>query len=321
MLLIEVGLEEIIKQPAQDIEILVLLVVGNPAVAQALQDEGDAVHLAVSAGGAAVGPAEAVRADKVGHHLDVLLGVGAEGGQLAIAQGGVGMELQRGTCEDEGHHSIEVELPAVALLDIVKEAGRAGLLDALGEALNQAGGLVLLGEAEAVAADGLGDVKGLPVIVVVAAVEQELVEPLAGFLDETLPDGVALLGGTEREKAERGVGEAVFAGGLGEGLGGDAAGSEVDQVEAFQAGLARCTEIFAEGEGDMAGLIGAGAFAGNGSDGAVGINGVEVVAQHRTGHVETLLGETVHSVGFRVRGWKKGKGRCHGFEKPGQVRS
>ncbi|MES2850009.1 MAG: heme-binding domain-containing protein, partial [Bacteroidota bacterium] len=40
-------LEEIIEQAAQDIEILVLLVVRDPAVAQALQDEGDAVHLAI----------------------------------------------------------------------------------------------------------------------------------------------------------------------------------------------------------------------------------------------------------------------------------
>ena len=101
MLLVEVGLVEKEEQPAQDVEILVLLVVGDPAVAQALQDEADAVHLAVGAGGAAEGPAETVGADEVGHHLDVFLGVGAEGGELAIAHAAVGVELQRGADEHE----------------------------------------------------------------------------------------------------------------------------------------------------------------------------------------------------------------------------
>eukprot|EP01136_Pigoraptor_vietnamica_P032461 Opistho-1_new@94331 len=138
VLLVQVGVEEIVEQAAQDIELLVLLVVGDPAVAEALEDERDAVHLAVGTGGAAVGPALAVRADEVGHHLDVFLGVGAEGGQLALAQGGVGVELQGRAGEDEGHHAVEVEVAADALLDVVEEAGRAGLLDALGEALDEA---------------------------------------------------------------------------------------------------------------------------------------------------------------------------------------
>jgi len=57
MILIQIGLVEEHEQAAEDVEVLDLLVIGDPAVAQALQDEADAVHLAVSAGGAAERPA------------------------------------------------------------------------------------------------------------------------------------------------------------------------------------------------------------------------------------------------------------------------
>ena len=296
LFLVEVGLVEEHEQPAQNVVILDLLVVGDPAVAQPLQDEADAVHLAVGAGGAAEGPAEAVRAHEIGHHLDVLLGVSAEGGQLAVADAAVGMELERGADEDKVHHAVEVEIAAEAGGGVVEEPGRAGGRDALNHALDEARGLVLLGEAEAEAGDGLGDVERLPVVVVVAAVEELLVDALAGLLDEPLPDGVALLGGAEGEEAEGGVGQAVFGGGLGEHLRRDAAGGEVDQVEALEGAFARGPVKFAEGEGDVAGLVGTGLLAVRGKDGAVGLDRIEIMGQHRAGHIETLLGKTVHAV-------------------------
>jgi len=49
------------------------LVHGHPAVAQGLQEERDAVHLAVGADAAAVAPAEAVLADGVHDDADVFL--------------------------------------------------------------------------------------------------------------------------------------------------------------------------------------------------------------------------------------------------------
>ena len=233
MFLVEVGLVEKYEQAAEQVEILRLVGVGDPAVAEALEDERNAVHLAVDAGGAAKGPAEAVGADQVGHHLDVFLAVGAQGGELAVAHARVGVELKGGADEREAHHSVEVEITADTGGGVVEEAGGAGGVDPLDHALDQAGGLVLLGEAEGEAGDGLGDVKRLPVVVVVRALEQGLVDAFTGLVDEAFPDGIALLGGAEAEEAEGGVGEAVFRGRLGEHLRGDAAGGEVDQVVAL----------------------------------------------------------------------------------------
>ncbi|MCU0793545.1 MAG: hypothetical protein MUE42_12010 [Opitutaceae bacterium] len=295
VLLVEVGLIEENEEAAEEVEILGLVGVGDPAVAQTLKHEGDAVHLTVNAGGATEGPAEAIGADEVGHHLDVFLGVGAEGGELAVAHAGVGVELERGADEHEAHHAIEVEVAADAGGGVVKEAGGAGGVNPIHHALDEAGGLVLLREAEGEAGDSLGDVECLPVVVVVGAVEEGLVDALAGLVHEAFPDRVALLGGAEAEEAEGGVGEAVFRRGLGEHLGGDATGGEVDQVVALERGLAGGAVVFAEGEGDVAGLVGAGFLAGGGKDGSIGLDGVQVVAQHRTGHIETLLGEAMHA--------------------------
>jgi hypothetical protein len=230
LLLVEVGLVEEQEEPAQDVEVLRLLVVRDPAVAQALEDQADAVHLAVGAGGPAEGPAEAVRADEVGHHPDVFLGVGAQRRQLPVAHAAVGVELQRRADEDEGHHPVEVEVAAQPVDRVVEEAGRARLVDPVDHALDQPRGLVLLRQAEAEAGDRLGDVEGLPVVVVVAAVEQLLVDALLRLLDQALPDRVALLRGPEAEEAERGVGQAVLGRGLREHLRRHAARGQVDQV-------------------------------------------------------------------------------------------
>ena len=253
------------------------------------------MHLAVGARGAAKRPAEAVGANEVRHDLDVFLGVGAEGGQLALAHAAVGVELQGGADEHEGHHAVEIEIAAEAGGGVVEEAGRAGLVDAVDHALDQAGGFVLLRQAEAEARDRLGDVEGLPVIVVVAAVQELLVDALAGLFDEALPDGVALLGRAEGEEAEGGVGEAVFRGGLGEHLRGDAARREIDEIVAAQRGLAGGAIEFSKREGDVAGFVGAGNLTVGRQERAVWLDRVQIVGQHGAGHIQTLLGEAVHA--------------------------
>ena len=129
--------------------------------------------------------------------------------------------------------------------------------------------------------------------------EERLVDPLLSFLDEAFPDGIAILGRTEAKESERSVGEAVFGRGLREHLRGNAARREVDEIVVVECGLAGRAIIFAEGVGDVAGFVGARELAGSGKDSAVRLDGVDVVAQHRTGHVETLLGETMHAVDLR----------------------
>lgn len=78
--LVEVSLVEVEEEAAEEVEVEGFFVFVDPAVAKALEDEADAVHLTVGTGGAAESPAQAVGADEVGHHFDVALGVGAEGG-------------------------------------------------------------------------------------------------------------------------------------------------------------------------------------------------------------------------------------------------
>lgn len=89
-------------------------------------------------------------------------------------------------------------------------------------------------------------------------------------------------------RLQRGVGEAVFRGGLGKHLRGDTAGRQIDEVVALEIGLAGGTIIIAEGIGDVARFVGARLLAGSGKDGAVGLDGVEVVAQNRAGHVDAV---------------------------------
>jgi hypothetical protein len=79
------------------------------------------VHLAVGAGGAAKRPAETIGADEVRHHLDVFLGVGAEGRELAVAHAAVGVELERGADEHEAHHAVEIEVAAKTAGGVVEK--------------------------------------------------------------------------------------------------------------------------------------------------------------------------------------------------------
>jgi hypothetical protein len=97
--------------------------------------------------------------DEVGHHLEVFLGVGAEGGELAIANAAVGVELEGGADEHKAHHAVEIEIAAKTLGGVVEETGGAGLVDAINHALDEAGGFVFFGQAEGVARDGLGNVE------------------------------------------------------------------------------------------------------------------------------------------------------------------
>ena len=193
VLLVKVGDEEEIEEAPEDVEILLSLVVGDPVVPERLHQEADAVHLTVGAAVAAERPAEAVLADEVGQHLDVFLGEGPQTGEFTVAQALVGMELERLSDEDERHDSVKVEGAPESLRIVIKKVRRTGLLDSFEESFDQAAGLVLLGEAEAEAGDCFRDVKDLPVVVVITAVEQEFVEPLPGLVDQPLPDGIALL--------------------------------------------------------------------------------------------------------------------------------
>ena len=191
------------------------------------------------------------------------------------------MELERGADEDEAHHAVEIEVAAEAGGGgVVEEAGGAGGGHALDHALDEARGFVFFGKTERETGDGFGDVEGLPMVVVVGAVEEGFIDAFAGLVHEAFPDGVALFGRTEAEEPEGGVGEAIFSRRLGEHLRGDAARGEVDDVVAFEGGRAGRAVIFAEGECDVAGFIGAGELAVGGQNGAVRLNGIEVVAQH-----------------------------------------
>ena len=205
------------------------------------------------------------------------------------------MELESRADEDEGHHPVEIEVAAEARGRIVEEPVGARRVDPVAKALDQAGRFVLLGQAEAETGHGLGHVEGLPVVVVVAAVEERLVDALLRLGNKAFPDRIAVLGGAEAEKAEGRVGETILGGGLGEHLGGDAAGCEVDEVVPLEGAFTGGAVIFAERVGNMAGLVGTRILAGGGEDGAVGLDRVEIMAQHRAGHIKTLLGKTVHA--------------------------
>jgi hypothetical protein len=64
----------------------------------------------------------------------------------------------------------------------------------------------------------------------------------------------------------------------------------------LERGLASGPIKFSQCKCDVAGLIGPRLLAIGWKDGAVWLDGIEIMAQHRSGHVETLLGKTVHAV-------------------------
>ena len=172
MFLVEIGLVEEHEQPPENVVVFDLLIIGDPAVAQALQDQTDQVHLAIGASGASEGPAKSVVADQIRSHLDVLLGVGAQGRQLPIAHAAVRVQLQRRADEHERHHPVQIEVAAETGRRVVEESRRARLVDPVDHALDEPRGFVLLREPETETGHRLGDIERLPVIIVIAAVQE-----------------------------------------------------------------------------------------------------------------------------------------------------
>ncbi len=256
VLLVEVSDVEEVEEAAQEVEVLWTLVIGDPSVAEALKEEGDEVHLAVGAGVFGASPAEAVFANHVRKEFDVLFREGAEGRELALAKAWVAVKLEGLASEDESHHAVEREGSADAFVaDVVEIAVGAGFFDAGEEALDEATGFVLLGKSKGEAANSLGDVERLPVVVVVAAVEQETVEVFACLVYKAFPHGIAFLGWSEGEQCERGVCESVFLWRITEGLRCDAARGEVDEILAVKLGFSSGAVEFANSERGMAGLV------------------------------------------------------------------
>jgi hypothetical protein len=52
----------------------------------------------------------------------------------------------------------------------------------------------------------------------------------------------------------------------------------------------------AQGERGVARFIGSGHFALNGRNGAIGLNGIEILAEHSTGHIKALVSEVLHLI-------------------------
>jgi hypothetical protein len=141
------------------------------------------------------------------------------------------VELEGLAHEDQTHDSINIKnAPNTNLGSVINKPVGAGFLDSRDEAVDDFPGLVLFGEPHGISGDRLGDIEGLKVAVVVGAREQTLVEVFAGGIQQSFPDGIAFLGGAKGEQAKGGVAKPVFVGFIGEGLGGDRAGRQVDQI-------------------------------------------------------------------------------------------
>ena len=110
-------------------------------------------------------------------------------------------------------------------------------------------------------------------------------DQLTGGLIEFLPDGVALTGGPEGEQAEAGESHAVVGAFAETDLGGDRAGDDFDDVRAVEGQFTGGAIIFPEGEGGVAGFVGAGDLAGHGGHGAVRGKGTKVEFEEGLGLV------------------------------------
>ena len=259
------------------------------------------MHLSVCASRTSECPAKTIGTDEIRHHLDVFFGVGAESGKLSIPHAAVGVELESGADEDERHHTVEIEVTAKTFGGVVDESIGAGLVDSVDVTFDQTGGLILLGQTKRETGDGLGYVESLPVIVVVRAMEEGLVDTLLRFGYEAFPDLVAFLGRSKAQEAQCAVSETVLLSGFSKYLSRNRAGGEVDEIVTLKGRFPGGPIKFAHSVGRMARLVAAGCFALKGSDGAVRLDGGKIVAQNGTGHIETLLGETMHTEG--VAAW------------------
>ena len=71
------------------------------------------------------------------------------------------------------------------------------LLNAVHELIDQFSSLVFFGESKAESGNGLCDVEGLKVVVVIGTGKKALVELLAGGVEKALPNFISFFGGTE----------------------------------------------------------------------------------------------------------------------------
>ena len=99
--------------------------------------------------------------------------------------------------EDKGERPIDIINTTKALGIVVAEAAGTVLLDALHELIDQFARFVLLGESKAESRNGLCDVEGLKVVVVIGTGKKALVELLAGGVEKAFPYFIAFFGSTE----------------------------------------------------------------------------------------------------------------------------
>lgn len=69
---------------------------------------------------------------------------------------------------------------------------------------------------------------------------------------------------------------------------------EFGNASAVDEGVASGAVVFAEGESGVTWFIGASCFAGDGGDTAVCVNGIQVMPDNGTGHVQALSCEILH---------------------------
>ena len=132
VLLVQICGEEKGKEAAKNIKVKWFLFFADPSVAHCLKDERDAVHLAVSANAFAVGPAEAVCTDNVREHAEILLGAGAQRGELAVAQVHIGVQLKRLANENDREDAVDV-IDTGHCLRVVVEQTSGAAADAIHE--------------------------------------------------------------------------------------------------------------------------------------------------------------------------------------------
>src|SRR5262245_27229956 len=133
------------------------------------------MHLAVRPSRASKRPPESVVSDEVRHHLDIFFGVRAQRGKLAVPDPTIRVQLQGRAREYKRHYTVQIEIAAEARGGVVEKPGRARLIDAIHHPLDEARGFILFRKAQAETGHGLRDIEGLPVVVVVAAMQKRLV--------------------------------------------------------------------------------------------------------------------------------------------------
>ena len=131
----------------------------------------------------------------------------AELGQLRVTQLNVSVELERLADENQGHHAIKVvgatQVIGVSLTRcIIMEATRGGGGDTINEAVDEGAGFVFLGQAKRETTDGLRDIEGLDVVVMVTGdfdlsvgSMASLAGIIAGLLGQGLPTALAAVVG------------------------------------------------------------------------------------------------------------------------------